>query len=65
VVDYRGEDVSGESLVHVLTGRHSSGVAASKRIFPTEHSNVLVYFSGHGGEGFLKFQVTYARICHL
>ena len=40
----------------MLTGRHQPGVPASKRLGSTSASNVLVYMSGHGGDGFLKFQ---------
>jgi hypothetical protein len=29
----------------------------SKRLLTDEGSNILVYMTGHGGDGFLKFQV--------
>lgn len=55
-VDYRGADVTVESFLRVLTGRHHTGTPASKRLGSTSASNVLIYMSGHGGDGFLKFQ---------
>ncbi|KAK9800170.1 hypothetical protein WJX73_002685 [Symbiochloris irregularis] len=54
-VDYRGNDVTVASFLEVLTGKHSPAVPRSKRIFPDDGSNVLVFATGHGGEDFLKF----------
>ena len=31
-------------------------VPRSKRLLTDERSNILVYMTGHGGNGFLKFQ---------
>ncbi|EDV27572.1 uncharacterized protein TRIADDRAFT_21768 [Trichoplax adhaerens] len=55
-VDYRGYEVTVENLVRVLTGRLPDSVPRSKRLLTDERSNVLVYMTGHGGNGFLKFQ---------
>lgn len=55
-VDYRGTDVSVESLLRLLTGRHDDEVPRSKRLLTNERSNVFIFMSGHGGDGFLKFQ---------
>jgi GPI-anchor transamidase subunit K len=55
-VDYRGYEVSVENLIRLLTGRHRVNVPLSKRLMTDEHSNVLVYMTGHGGEDFIKFQ---------
>ena len=55
-VDYRGTDVSTESILRLLTGRHSSNHPRSKRLLSDENSNVLVYLTGHGGDEFLKLQ---------
>lgn len=57
-VDYRGAEVTPENFVRLLTGRHPPGVPMSKRLLTTNGSNVLLYMTGHGGEGFLKFQDT-------
>jgi len=55
-VDYRGYEVTVESLVRLLTGRLPPTTPRSKRLLTDEGSNILVYMTGHGGDGFLKFQ---------
>ncbi|KAG5682648.1 hypothetical protein PVAND_011987 [Polypedilum vanderplanki] len=55
-VDYRGYEVTVENFVRLLTGRNHNGTARSKRLLTDSGSNVLMYLTGHGGEGFLKFQ---------
>ena len=45
-----------ENFLRVLTGRLDSSVPRSKRLLSDDRSNVLVYMTGHGGDGFLKFQ---------
>jgi GPI-anchor transamidase subunit K len=40
----------------LLTGRLPPGTPRSKQLLTDEGSNVLVYLTGHGGDGFLKFQ---------
>ena len=55
-VDYRGAAVTVESLLRLLTGRHSQHTAKRQRLLSDERSNVLLYLSGHGGNEFLKFQ---------
>ena len=55
-VDYRGYEVTVENLVRLLTGRLPETTPRSKRLLTDEGSNLLVYMTGHGGEGFLKFQ---------
>jgi len=55
-VDYRGYEVTVENFVRVLTGRLPPGTPRSKRLLTDDSSNVLLYMTGHGGEGFLKFQ---------
>ena len=57
-VDYRGEEVTVESLLRLLTGRQDAAVPRSKRLLTDSHSNILVYLTGHGGDEFLKFQVS-------
>lgn len=53
-VDYRGRDVSVQSILQVLTGHHPPGTPASRRMDSTRNSTVLLYLTGHGGDGFLK-----------
>lgn len=55
-VDYRGYEVTVENFVRLLTGRVHNGTARSKKLLTDPGSNVLIYLTGHGGEGFLKFQ---------
>jgi len=56
-VDYRGYEVTVENFIRVLTGRLSSSTPRSKRLLSDNRSNILIYMTGHGGDGFLKFQV--------
>ena len=37
-------------------GRHPAGTPAAKRLDTDDGSNILIYMSGHGGDGFLKFR---------
>ena len=55
-VDYRGYEVTPESLLRVLTNRHPAGTPRSKRLLTDRGSNVLLFMTGHGGDEFLKFQ---------
>lgn len=57
-VDYRDKDVTIYSFLRVLTDRHESHIPRSKRLLSNSESNVLLYLTGHGGDGFLKFQDT-------
>lgn len=60
-VDYRGDDVTPATFLHVLTGRATkpgsgaeSGVATPV-LDSDEDSRLLIYMTGHGGDEFLKF----------
>ncbi|CBY09919.1 unnamed protein product [Oikopleura dioica] len=55
-VDFRGEEVTVENLVRLLTGRQDKDTPRSRRLGTNSKSNVLFYLTGHGGENFLKFQ---------
>uniref|UniRef100_A0A3Q2YG35 GPI-anchor transamidase n=2 Tax=Hippocampus comes TaxID=109280 RepID=A0A3Q2YG35_HIPCM len=55
-VDYRGYEVSVENFLRVLTGRLPPSTPRSKRLLSDDRSNILIYLTGHGGNGFLKFQ---------
>lgn len=55
-VDYRGEEVTKENFIRLLTGRHQDGTPMSKKLLTDEDSNILIYLTGHGGNGFLKFR---------
>ncbi|XP_014205276.1 putative GPI-anchor transamidase [Copidosoma floridanum] len=55
-VDYRGYEVTVENFVRLLTGRLKPETPRSKKLLTDEGSNILIYLTGHGGNGFLKFQ---------
>ncbi|OWT38897.1 phosphatidylinositol glycan, class K [Cryptococcus neoformans] len=55
-VDYKGYEVTVESFLRLLTGRHDATVPRSKRLLSDASSNVFIYMTGHGGNEFLKFQ---------
>lgn len=55
-VDYRGDEVSVDSFLRLLTGRHYPGTPASKILQSGNDSNVLIFLTGHGGDGFFKFR---------
>lgn len=55
-VDYRGYEVTAENFVRLLTDRLDSSIPRNKRLLSDQQSNVLIYLTGHGGDGFLKFQ---------
>lgn len=55
-VDFRGNEVTVENFIRLLTDRWDDDVPRSKRLLSDDQSNVLVYLTGHGGDDFLKFQ---------
>ncbi|GAA5928536.1 GPI-anchor transamidase [Sporobolomyces koalae] len=55
-VDYKGEEVSVETFLRLLSGRLPESTPASKRLMTDSRSNVFIYMTGHGGDEFLKFQ---------
>lgn len=50
-VDYRGYEVTVENFVRLLTGRTQSSMPRSKKLLTDAGSNVLIYLTGHGGDG--------------
>lgn len=65
-----GEDQPGMQASPVCTpstmafaGRHDPAVPRSKRLLSDEGSNVFVMLTGHGGDGFIKFQVSIGLGC--
>jgi GPI-anchor transamidase subunit K len=55
-VDYRNYDVTLSNIIRVLTDRHPTGTARSRRLLSDGRSNVLLYITGHGGNEFMKIQ---------
>ena len=54
-VDYAGGDVTADAVLRVLAGRTPPGTPARRRLDSGPHSRLLLYLTGHGGDGFLKF----------
>lgn len=55
-VDYRGDEVSVDNFIRLLTGRHPPSTPRSKRLLTDATSNILIFISGHSGDEFIKFQ---------
>jgi GPI-anchor transamidase subunit K len=55
-VDYRGNEVTVENFIRLLTDRWPASHPPSKRLTTDDRSNILLYMTGHGGASFLKFQ---------
>lgn len=55
-VDYRGNEVTVETFIRLLTDRWPASHPPSKRLTTDDRSNILIYMTGHGGNEFLKFQ---------
>ena len=55
-VDYRGNEVTVENFIRLLTDRWPTSQPHSKRLMTNAQSNILIYMTGHGGNQFLKFQ---------
>lgn len=55
-VDYRGNEVTVENFIRLLTDRWPPSHPHSKRLMTGPQSNILIYMTGHGGNEFLKFQ---------
>lgn len=54
-VDFRGTEVTVDTVRRLLTGRQSPWTPRNKRLMSDGDSHVFVYITGHGGDGFLKF----------
>ncbi|CUG88458.1 GPI-anchored transamidase, putative [Bodo saltans] len=57
-VDFSGYAVNTHTFLSVVQGRFDATQPQSRRLMSDANSNLLVYLTGHGGEGFLKFQDT-------
>lgn len=55
-VDYRGNEVTVENFIRLLTDRWPASHPTSKRLMTDDRANILIYMTGHGGDSFLKFQ---------
>jgi GPI-anchor transamidase subunit K len=57
-VDYKGEDLTEETILNALRGRYDDFLPMSKRLNTNSESRIFVFFNGHGGENFFKIQDT-------
>ncbi|KAK9174213.1 Peptidase C13 family protein [Cryptosporidium meleagridis] len=55
-VDYREDEVTVSNFIKVLTNKHDGNIPNKKRLLSDEDSNIFIFLTGHGGDGFLKFQ---------
>lgn len=54
--DYKEDEVTVSNFIRVLTDKHDINVPNKKRLLSDENSNIFIFLTGHGGNGFLKFQ---------
>ncbi|KAH8582132.1 peptidase C13 family [Cryptosporidium sp. chipmunk genotype I] len=54
--DYKEDEVTVSNFIKVLTNKHNRSVPNKKRLLSNENSNIFIFLTGHGGDGFLKFQ---------
>lgn len=54
--DYIDQDVTVESFLQLFHGKYDNSVDISKRLMSSDSSNVMIFLSGHGGNGFFKFR---------
>lgn len=55
-VEYRGDEVTVETFLRVLTDRVEPGTPLSRRLTTGPDSDVVLYLTGHGGDNFFKFR---------
>ena len=56
--DYKGEDLTEDSILNLLRGRYADYFPSSKKLITNSESRIFLYFNGHGGENFFKIQDT-------
>ncbi|EGR28170.1 phosphatidylinositol glycan, putative [Ichthyophthirius multifiliis] len=57
-IDYKSADVSVKTLSNMLRGRYTKFTPRSKRLVTNKNTKILTFFTGHGGDGYLKMQDT-------
>lgn len=56
-IDYGGNDVTVDHFFRVLLGRHAKYTPRHQRLHNIdEDTNLFLYITGHGGDGFFKFR---------
>ena len=56
--DYKGDEISRESISRLLAGRHAPHTPRSYRLRSRSDSKLFVFLTGHSGIGFAKLQDT-------
>lgn len=54
-VDFLGANVSPASFLQLISGRNPLNTPANQILPPDRQQNLLIYITGHGGDGFIKF----------
>lgn len=57
-VDYKGEDLTYETILNLVRGRYDQYMPSSRRLQSNEKLKIFIYMNGHGGENFFKIQDT-------
>lgn len=48
-IDYRGADITVETILNLLRGRYPIGTPSNKRLDSNAESRIFIYMNGHGG----------------
>ena len=55
-VDVRQDEVTVDAMLRILSGRHAATeMGAARRLHAGPRTRLILYMTGHGGDGFLKF----------
>ncbi|TNV76607.1 hypothetical protein FGO68_gene15958 [Halteria grandinella] len=57
-IDYKGDDLTYETILNLIRGRYDQGFPQSKRLQGNNKAKLFIYMNGHGGENFFKIQDT-------
>lgn len=55
-IDYKGQDSSVNNFLRLLYGQYDESVTENRRLRSHSLSTVIIFLSGHGGDGFFKFR---------
>ena len=57
-IDYKLHDITSASVLNIFKGRYNEFTPRSKRLVMNKDTKLLTYFTGHGGDGYIKIQDT-------
>ena len=55
-IDYKGEEISSETISRVIKGKHVPHTPRNRRLLAAPEDNLFVFMTGHSGPGFAKIQ---------